>query len=211
MKKTDLIGVGYIVGLVVLLIIFLKPFIWATINYPIPMGFVKVAALATFGECLKTRLKTGRWMPTHLVQRFVVWGFFGIWFTWAFALYSIGVDGIIAGNLWFGILPAFSKSLWINGFGCFAYTMMLVHEYANQMISKQGLLAAEEFRFDKKVWALDTKHFFSRSSLCSIPLTILWFWLPAHTFTFILPGHFRVLSAAVLAVFLGFILTIKKK
>ncbi len=205
MKRSDLLGIGYIVGVaVLLLIVFREQFVWATKNYPIPMGFLKVAALATFGECLKTRLKTGSWKISHFAQRFIVWGLFGIWFTWAFALYSIGVDGIITQNLWFGILPAFSKSLWINGFGCFAYTMMLVHEYINQMIDKQGLLTAEEFRFDKEVWVP------SRRFTC-IPWTIVWFWLPMHTITFTLPGHFRVLSAAFLAVALGFILTIKKK
>lgn len=203
-KKTDLIGIGVFAGIVILLKIFINQFILLTINYPIPMGFLKVAVLATYGECLKTRLKTGSWKITHFVQRFIVWGLFGIWFTWAFALYSIGVDGIIAGNLWFGIGAAFSKSFWINLGGCYAYGMMLTHEYINQMIDKQGLLAAEEFRFDKKVW-LPGKRF------TCIPMTILWFWLPAHTFTFCLPGHFRILSAAFLAVALGFILTIKKK
>lgn len=211
MKKIDLLGIGIFAGIVVLLFVFIKPFIRLTVNYPIPMGFMKVAVLATFGECLKTRLKTGSWKISHFAQRFIVWGLFGIWFTWAFALYSIGVDGIIAGNLWFGFLPAFSKSLWINGFGCFAYGMMLAHEYINQMIDKQGLLSQEEFKFDKRVWVPDGKHLFSRSSLRTIPWIIVWFWLPAHTFTFVLPGHFRVLSAAFLAVALGFILTIKKK
>ncbi len=212
MKKIDLIGVGVFAGIIISLIVFFDEFVWLTINYPIPMGFIKVAVLATFGECLKTRLKTGSWKITHPIQRFVVWGLFGIWFTWAFALYSIGVDGIITQNLWFGIGAAFSKSLWINGLGCYAYGMMLAHEYINQMIDKQKLLNAEEFNFDKKVWLIpDIKHPFSRGSRCSIPMIIVWFWLPMHMITFTLPGHFRILTAAFLAVILGFILTIKKK
>lgn len=220
MKKTDLIGIGYIVGVVILIfVIFKEQFIWATIHYPYPMGFLKVAALATFGECLKMRLKTGSWRITRPVQRFIVWGLFGFWFTAAFQYCSDGTAGIMVKNLWpvIGFTEslkvvwiAFSKSLWINLGGCFAYTMMLVHEYINQMIDKQGLLSQEEFRFDKKVWVPDGKHLFSRASLCTIPWIIVWFWLPMHTITFTLPGHFRVLSAAFLAVALGFILTIKK-
>jgi len=207
MKKTDLIGIGVFAGIVISLIVFIKPFVWAVVHYPIPMGFMKVAVLATFGECLKTRLKTGSWKITHPIQRFVVWGLFGIWFTWAFALYSVGVDGgLIEKGLWFSFWPAFSKSLWINLGGGYAYFMMLTHEYINKIIDKQGLLGPEEFgeKLDKIVW-------FPSLRMSCIPMTILWFWLPAHTFTFCLAGHFRILSAAFLSVALGFILTIKKK
>lgn len=208
MKKTDMLGISYIVGVVILLLVFWNEFIWLTINYPIPMGFLKVAVLATYGECLKTRLKTGSWKISHFAQRLIVWGLFGIWFTWAFALFSAGVDwGLYATGLWWKILPAaLSKSLWINIGGGYAYFMMLTHEYINKVIDKQGLLGAEEFgeKLDKKVW-------FPSLRFSCIPMTILWFWLPAHTFTFMLPGHFRILSAAFLAVALGFILTIKKK
>jgi hypothetical protein len=38
--------------------------------------------------------------------------------------------------------------------------------------------------------------------------TIPFFWIPAHTITFLLPGHFRVLFAAVLGIVLGIILAV---
>ena len=206
MKKGDIIGPIYFIALVVLLIVFIKPFIYATQHYPIPMGFLKVALLATFGECLKTRIRTGTCKITHPIQRFLVWGLFGIWFTWAFSIFSGGVDkALIANKLWFGFAPAFSKSLWINVLGGYAYFMMLSHEYINKLIDKQGVVSAPEFKekLDARVW-------FPCLSWGSIPMTILWFWLPAHTITFLLPGYFRVLCAAFLSVALGFILTIKK-
>ena len=40
--------------------------------------------------------------------------------------------------------------------------------------------------------------------------TIPLFWYPAHTITFMLPGNYQVLFAAVLGVVLGLILSIKK-
>lgn len=43
-----------------------------------------------------------------------------------------------------------------------------------------------------------------------IKKTIPLFWFPAHTITFILPGQFQVLFAALLGVALGLILAIKK-
>jgi hypothetical protein len=38
--------------------------------------------------------------------------------------------------------------------------------------------------------------------------TIPFFWIPAHTITFLLPSEFRVLFAAVLGIALGLILAI---
>jgi len=38
--------------------------------------------------------------------------------------------------------------------------------------------------------------------------TIPFFWIPAHTITFLLPAEFRVLFAAVLGIALGLILAI---
>ena len=38
--------------------------------------------------------------------------------------------------------------------------------------------------------------------------TIPFFWIPAHTITFLLPGQYQVLFAALLGVALGIILSI---
>jgi hypothetical protein len=38
--------------------------------------------------------------------------------------------------------------------------------------------------------------------------TIPFFWIPAHTITFLLPADFRILFAAILGVALGIILAI---
>ncbi|MBK5251987.1 MAG: hypothetical protein JJE29_05070 [Peptostreptococcaceae bacterium] len=40
--------------------------------------------------------------------------------------------------------------------------------------------------------------------------TIPFFWIPAHTLTFLLPGQYRVLAAAMLSIALGLILTLAK-
>ncbi len=204
MKKTDWLGLVFFTGLVTLLIVFINPFVAAVKSYPILMGFAKVAVLATFGECLKSRLKTGRWRITHPVQRFVVWGMFGIWFTWVFPLFSTGVEGLISKDLWFSFLEALSKSFWINVFSGFAPFMMLVHEYFNKLIEKQGFVGGEEFfkKLDRGAWIP------SFEKWTCVPMTIIWFWVPAHTFTFMLPGHFRILCAAFLSVALGFLLTL---
>lgn len=198
-RKGDWLALFFLFSLIGLLTVFLDGFVAATKSYAIPMGFLKVGILATFGEFLKTRRQIGCWKVSHLWQRFFIWGLFGILFTWAFAIFRVGVEGLISGGLWFAWFPAFSKSLWINLI--FAYPMMLTHEYCNCCIEKQRLANLVEFgeKIDKKIW------------FRFIPLTILIFWIPAHTFTFSLPAEFQVLSAAFLSVALGFILTFKKK
>lgn len=52
----DLIALFYILVLVFLLVFFKDKFIYLTKTYPYWMGFLKVALLATFGECLKMRM-----------------------------------------------------------------------------------------------------------------------------------------------------------
>jgi hypothetical protein len=202
-KIGDLLAIGYILAIVIFFCFSIDLFIKATKEHPITMGFFKVALLATFGEFLKVRRKTGNWIITHPIQRFFTWGIFGIWFTYAFPLYDVGITDMIAKGWWpqWGrLFEAFSKSFWINFAGGYGYIMMLTHEYFNKLIDKQNFVSLTFFaeELDKKIW------------FRFIPLTIFFFWIPAHTITFLLPGYFRVLMAAALSVALGFILTIKK-
>jgi hypothetical protein len=41
--------------------------------------------------------------------------------------------------------------------------------------------------------------------------TIPFFWIPAHTITFLLPPEFRIIAAAFLSIALGIILSFAKK
>lgn len=201
MKKGDCVALSYFLILMGLIMFFIDDFILLTQRFPLIMGFFKVSLLATFGEMLKMRRATGEWGVSHLWQRFFVWGLFGIWFTWIFPLVSIGVEGIASIGIWPGFIAPLSKSLWVNILCGYAYFMMLCHEYINVCIARQEMVRPELFpcMIDRKMW-------FEK-----IPLTILWFWVPAHTITFCLPEHFRVLFAALLSIALGFLLTMGGK
>ena len=48
------------------------------------------------------------------------------------------------------------------------------------------------------------------SALAFVPKTLL-FWVPAHTFTFAMPPEWRVFIAAVLAIVLGFLLSVARR
>jgi len=203
-RAVDSLAVLYITVVLGLIFLNMDSFIALTSAFPLPMGFIKLAALATFGEMVKIRRSTGKWNFKDWHLKFVVWGFFGTWFTWVFALFGAGTAAIISKGLWpdLGfVFAAFSTSLFMNLLALYAWPMMIVHEYFNKVIEKKKFVSVVEFgeQLDKKVW------------FRFIPLTIVFFWLPAHTITFILPEELRILMAALLSIALGFILTIKKK
>ena len=187
----------------------LKNFGIFTASFPYLMGFLKVGLLATFGEMLKTRIKTGSWKVPSLFARFIVWGITGLVFTFVFALFAKGTAALIGTPLWFGsknlgnptfgqtLLFAFSTSFWMNMI--FAYPMMLGHEWCNEVINRKRFVGGAEFLQDvnKQIWG------------SFIPKTILFFWIPAHTVTFCLPENYRVLMSAVLSLALGALLTFR--
>lgn len=175
---------------------------------PYISGFLKVGLLATFGEMLKMRGRTGSWKTPDLFPKFLVWGMYGMLFTIVFALFGYGVGAVMGSPIWplkfenemaQRIWQGFSTSLWANLIFCFP--MMLSHEYWNTCITKKRFLGGGEFleAIDKHVWG----SFMLKS--------IVIFWIPAHTITFSLPKPFQVLMSAYLSLALGFILTIKPK
>jgi hypothetical protein len=183
-------------------------FVEATRAHPYIMGFFKIGLLGTMGELLGGRIVSGRFRLAgiRLHQRALVWGFLGIVFTVVFPIFSFGVEGALA----VGLLPghgcalahAFWKSFFMNLI--FAFPMMVFHRITDSLIERDALFG---------VWPLvdvftsiDWKNMFR-----VVGLACLWFWIPAHTGTFMLPPEFRVISAALLAVVLGFILGLAKR
>ena len=177
-------------------------------HYPYISGFFKVGLLATFGEMIKVRGKTGSWVTPGLFPKFIVWGVYGMLFTIAFALFGKGIAAVMGTPVWpltfendtaQRIWQGFSTSFWANLIFCFP--MMLSHEYWNTCINKKRVLGGGEFLegIDKHIWG----SFMLKS--------IVVFWIPAHTITFSLPAQYQVLMSAYLSLALGFILTIKPK
>ncbi|MBQ6597571.1 MAG: Mpv17/PMP22 family protein, partial [Lentisphaeria bacterium] len=69
----------------------------------------------------------------------------------------------------------------------------------NEVINRKRFVGGAEFleKLNKPVWG------------SFIPKTIVFFWIPAHTVTFLLPPDYRVLMSAVLSLVLGAILTFR--
>ena len=85
-----------------------------------------------------------------------------------------------------------------------AFPMMVTNRFLNKLIDNDNLFSSWPVvnTFKKISW----EHMLQR-----VAPTCLWFWLPVNTITFLLAPEFRVISGALLAVVLGFILGIVRK
>ncbi len=182
------------------------------------MAFAKFAVLATMGELLAIRILNGHWRcPVGLFWRAVVWGFLGVLIALIFYLYATGVSGALQN----GLLP----SLGGKGFGyqlsfaiftstlmnlLFAPTFMAFHRITDTYIELgEGKFnnIIHNIKLSKVLEQIDWNAFI-KFVVCK---TIPFFWIPAHTITFLLPPEHRVLAAAILSIALGAILALSKK
>jgi len=190
------------------------------LDHGIVMGMVKFAILATLGEVIGLRIRTGSYRAPGfgVLPRAVVWALLGATIAIAFIVFPAGIVRLlsllglpVSGETlkgafsWLQALTAFSISVTMNL--VFAPWMMTLHKITDEHISRTGgtlagLLRPLEFGdiLAKINWKVMWGFVFKKT----IPL----FWIPAHTVTFLLPEQYRVLFAAVLGVVLGVILAI---
>ncbi len=165
-------------------------------KHPLYMAIIKFAILGTLGEFVsKWVIHKKFFVPFDIktiLWKFVVWGTLGACIQYAFVGISGFLDVLVKGNYLpsaFSAPPvgnkfirAFGSSVFINlQFGLF---LVLFHRVLDNIILKE------------KNW----------KGLDKGLLSLLWFWIPAHTITFSLPKDLRTLMAAGLSVVLGLIL-----
>jgi hypothetical protein len=190
------------------------------LEHGVLMSFIKFAILATLGEVIGLRIKTGSYHQKGfgLFPRAIVWGFLGITIYMAFAIFSAGTPVFLAkigfvdaeatlDDLlsWRKVVVAFSISTALNLF--YAPVLMTFHKITDLHILEnggtlKGFLSPIDFArvFREINWDVQWNFVFKRT----IPL----FWIPAQTITFLLPEEFRVLFAAFLGIVLGVLLAI---
>lgn len=184
------------------------------------MSFVKFAILATLGESIGLRIKTGHYNNKGfgLLPRAIVWGLLGITIKLAFVIFATGtpqflkylgvenaVEAMKSNFSNTKLLVAFSISLLMNVI--YAPIMMTLHKITDtHILSHSGKVSSlfERIPFAKILkelnWDVQWNFVFKK--------TIPFFWIPAHTITFLLPPDFQVLFAAILGIFLGIILSV---
>jgi len=181
----------------------------ATRVHPYAMGFAKFAVLASLGELLGIRLRVGQWkQPVGLLWRAIVWGVLGGSLALIFQVFNMGVRSALAVGLlptWSGIPQTLWVAFWISTVmnTTFAPTMMVGHRMTDTYIElTAGQIFTRRVSFSNVIAHIDWQ------TVCGflVVKTIPFFWIPAHTITFLMPPEFRVLTAAFLSIALGGIL-----
>ncbi len=190
------------------------------------MAFLKFALLATTGEAIGLRISKGHYNEKGfgLLPRAIVWGFLGMGISMAMMVFKTGVPAFLNNmgvdvaasvfakqpltsvNFAVSLLIAFCTSVVMNCI--FAPVFMTFHKITDMHIIKNGGNLQNFFRhpinmatsFKAINWDIQWGFVFKK--------TIPFFWFPAHTITFMLPGEFQVLFAALLGVALGLILAV---
>ena len=186
------------------------------------MGGIKFAILSTLGEIIALRIRTKGYVLNGfgVVPRMVVWFFLGAWIVMAMKIFGAGAprlaDYIFDMNADSGIaaamkgdfsglklLGAFCISLMMNT--AFAPVFMTLHKITDTHIMNCGG-KLKAFVTPMRVGDIMTGMNWRAQWGFVFKKTIPFFWIPAHTLTFVLPGEYQVLFAAFLGVILGVIL-----
>ena len=216
MKLKDLVWLILLIFISLFIFLpFTNPlFVQLTTQHPYIMGFIKTMLLATMGEVLVRRIKTGSYFKDlGLILKAFVWGFLGMVFVFVFPLFDGGIRSIFNDQILFEndfmnrLIYALMVSTSMNVL--FAPTFMMLHRITDTYInlSEGKIKKLARVPFDDVIRSIDFKFFFSFVIIKTIP----FFWIPAHTITFMLPPVYRVLMASYLSIALGVLLSIKKK
>ncbi len=164
-------------------------------TYPIGSAMLQFAVLGTFGEII------ARWVAKKKIYypfssnatiwKMISWSILAVCIKYAF----VGTEGFVDALVYHqpnSLLPlAFKESIFLNAFAksvCmnlqFGLFLVILHRILDNM-----------FLFNKN-W----------SNLDSAMLTLIWFWIPAHTITFILPQIYQIGLAALWSLVMGVIL-----
>lgn len=190
-------------------------FVATTKSHPYFMGFVKFAILSSMGELLSIRIVGGEWKtPPGMIYRTIIWGIIGMLIVLMFSVFLNGVVGSVSKDLlWVGdgTISKVMVAFWISAIMnlSFAPTFMAAHRITDtylDMVCGEGIPLSKVTLGDvvKKIdWQGLVTFVFMK--------TLPYFWIPAHTITFLLPPEYRVLVAAYLSIALGAILSYGKK
>ncbi len=156
---------------------------------PIASAMVQFAILGTFGEILSGWIKQKKvFYPFTMgitLWKMVVWAILAVGIKYAFYGYIGFVDYLVA-HQYLPVLSEFGKAFAISAMMNLQFGLLLVllHRALDNVPEKT------------KNWKNIDKGIYS----------LIWFWIPAHTLTFMLPDVYRIGLAALWSVVLGLIL-----
>ena len=180
----------------------LQAYLRISTEHALAAAFVQFLLLGTAGEVLSTMIRLGRWgypfsVPKTLLKA-LGWGLLGVYIKMIFVTGAAGVAALVDK----GYLPALcgqrdttsglllaalTTSVLLNV--CLGPSMMLLHRVTDNAIDRLLEGSPATYRgLDRSL------------------LTLLWLWIPLHTFTFTQRPELRVGIAAVLSLLLGVVM-----
>lgn len=226
MKKHDLVLIA--ICLLLFLPFVISPSLYSaykTFNneHGMIMAALKFGILSTLGEVIGLRIRTGGYNLTGfgIIPRALVWAILGMWISMSFKIFGagaplfadyIGIKGTAAAMAGpfsgLKLIGALFISTTMNI--TFAPVFMTLHKITDTHIMNNGGTLKGFFRpipFAKILqnlnWDVQWNFVFKK--------TIPFFWIPAHTATFLLPPDIQILVAALLGVALGILLAISSQ
>jgi hypothetical protein len=158
-------------------------------RYPIPTAMVQFAILGTLGDIIsKWLIRRKIHIPFGtgtLLMKMAEWALLAVCIKYAF----VGFNGFVDGLIQHSLLPQ------LRGLGrAFAVSTLMNLQFGPFLVITHRLL--DNAIAGKRNW----------DNLGKGLLSLLWFWIPAHTMTFSLAKPFQIGLAAVWSVVLGAIL-----
>ncbi|NOR26972.1 MAG: hypothetical protein GQ540_00415 [Lutibacter sp.] len=157
--------------------------------YPIYSAMVQFAILGTLGDVFSKWMQQGKIYKPYNVSiillKMLEWAIIAITIKYAFVGFQGFVDGLVAHHL-LPELSNFGRAFTVSATMNLQYGLFLVifHRFLDNLIAKQNN------------WENIDKGMFS----------LIWFWTPVHTITFMLDKPYQIGLAAIWSVVLGFIL-----
>ena len=157
--------------------------------YPIYSAMIQFAILGTLGVVISKWTQQGNFVFPYklpiVILKMIEWAIIAITIKYAFVGYQGFVDDLISHQL-LPDLGLFGRALAVSVTMNLQYGLFLVifHRILDNLIAKQNNWK----NIDKGM------------------LSLIWFWIPAHTITFMLDKPYQIGLAAIWSVVLGFIL-----
>ena len=157
--------------------------------YPIITAMIQFAILGTLGDIISKWIIAKKiFLPYNsitLLMKMMEWAIIAVTIKYAF----VGFNGFVNSLVEHQMLPElniFTRSLAISSTMNLQYGpfLVIIHRLLDNLIAR------------KNNWEKIDKGM----------LSLLWFWIPAHTITFMLPKPFQIGLAAIWSVVLGIIL-----
>lgn len=171
-------------------------------DHALALAFVQFAILGTLGEVLSLSIRQGRarfpFTPAKALLKILGWGLLGVYIKYMFSTAGAGLEAMVA----HGYLPAFvgnregTWNLLVNALAL--STVLNVFLGPSMMILHRVMDNAMDRLLDGRDpgW----------QGLDRSIRTLIWLWIPLHTFTFTQARDVRIGIAAVLSLVLGVVM-----